>query len=308
MARYAIVLVPAVSLMLVGCQRPLCCGKGAGVTDAGTGEPVIDAGVEWVATNSSKLGNSSYDDYLDDHGRPIGRTDEYGGILIPVCGQSEALDFVNSRFTTSNDITLLRITDGDHSEVVVVRTERESVGQGLPEILSIESTIFGVTVSGVLCQSDSSVDELIPPYRRSGNSTVTIDIWQRPLDAPPPYDGELFFPNEPPGHAVSDAPVEFATATREELDVRSADQILDESGDRVGKTNSRGTIDLQVFTDVPPYDLCHYGIVAEVWIVRVEIDGQPHTVVMKPLMICPPLDSRSFSAFTNPKTDWSRFM
>lgn len=276
------------STLLAGCKGSLCCGMFADVADADTGEPVADAEMEWVATNSSKLGSKSYEQYLNDHGRPIGRTTEHGGFLLPVCGQSEPLDFVNSIFTTVNDLILLRFTYGDRSEIVVLHTEKEFRGQGLPGILSVESEGIALDVYGHICSSDSSIDQLLPPSRRTGNSSVWLGIRQRPPVAAPPSEDEAGLPNEPPADAVIGAPVTFATASAAELAERTPDQILDDSGKSVGKTDEFGQVVVQVFTDAAAYETCDAGTVAERWIVRVEIDGQPHTVVLKPADELPP--------------------
>ena len=270
-------------VLLGGCYpAPVCCGRFGKIVDAETGEPLVGAEVTWAATSDEVLAGRSYSDYLAEFGRTIGFTTETGGIVVPFCGQSQPLDLVNLRFTTVNDLTLLGVADGERSCMVAVRTETFSEGQQLPRILEVESPGLEVSLSGWLCQSDPTVDDLIPPEEREGNSRVTLMLVLRSDDASPPNIDEVYWPSEPPGEVVSGVPVEFATMSAAELGDRSPDDYLDEFGRVIGRTDSDGQIDVQVHTVVPAYSQCGRGLVDDRWLVRVQVGEDHYTVEMQP--------------------------
>jgi hypothetical protein len=231
-------------------------------TDPETGDPVVGASVEYVPVTEEMLSGMSGDEYLDEHGRSAGATDERGEFEIWTRAIFTTRLLERSSFLENQ--CLIRIVVDGQPETLVLRSNRPPSETGFFSWLGAEATGERVLVrlSGV--DNTNGVDAPIPSHERSGWSRRTLEIVATAT-----------------GQPVSGTQVDFVTVPDETIQDRSPEDYIAEHGFTEGRTNRLGQVEVRVFTTIPAYRSCGFSLVDDQWIVRVDLGDRLETVVLR---------------------------
>jgi len=257
-------------LLLAACTLPLAsCGPtedfaymSLAATDPENGDPIVGASIEYVPVTEQMLGDMSADEYLDEHGRSAGITNEHGEFQIWIRAIFTRRLLERSSFLENQ--WLIRIVVDGQPETLVLRSDRSPSETGFFSWVGAEATAERTVVRVRTIDNTNGIDGPIPSVERTGWSRITLQIVETTT-----------------GDPTTGAEVEFVTVSDEAIGDRGADDYIEEHGSSVGRTNGAGRLDVQLFTTIPPYRSCGFGIVDDQWIVRVDLGGRLETVVLR---------------------------
>lgn len=89
------------------------------IVDTETGDPIVGAEVEFLTVSNSGIGDVDPDDYIDDHGTRVGRTNGVGMLDVRVITRIAAHRSCNHGIV--DDLWIVRVDLGDRQETVVLR-------------------------------------------------------------------------------------------------------------------------------------------------------------------------------------------